>query len=153
MGYRKRSRRSSRRHSTVSYGRNPNLPLVLTIGMTVFIAVAVLLPVNHMSAILEPLNGVLYSAFPGSQVSMGKLGHSIAFFLLTWCAIRVSGQSTMRLVAFLAVILAFTLITEISQLLVDGRNPRFRDIIFDLTGVLAALLAFYFPRFLVLRKT
>lgn len=122
-------------------------------GMTLFIVVAVLLPVNFMSTLLNPLNAMLYSAFPGTQVSAGKLGHTVAFFLLTWCAVRVSGYSTMRLIMFLGLILLFAMITELSQLLVDGRNPKFRDIVFDLTGVLAALLVFYFPRFLVLRST
>ena len=121
--------------------------------MTVFIVIAVLLPVNFMSSLLDPLNAVIYNAFPGSQVSAGKLGHTVAFFLLTWCAIKVSGKSTLRLMMLLGMILTFTLVTELSQLLVEGRNPRLRDIVFDLIGVLAALLVFYFPRFLVLRNT
>ena len=121
--------------------------------MTLFIVVAVLLPVNFMSALLDPLNAMLYSAFPGAQVSAGKLGHTIAFFLLTWCAVRVSGNSTTRLVVLLGLIFLFAMTTEVSQLMVEGRNPKFRDIVFDLVGVLAALLVFYFPRFLVLRNT
>lgn len=133
--------------------RTPTTALVLTFGMTLFIVIAVLLPVNFMSALLDPLNAMLYSVFPGTQVSAGKLGHTVAFFLLTWCAVRVSGRSTTRLMMLLGMILLFTMITELSQLLVDGRNPKLRDIVFDLTGVLAALLLFYFPRFLALRKT
>lgn len=133
--------------------RTPITALILTTGMTLFIAIAVLLPVDFMSVLLAPLNAMLYSVFPGTQVSAGKLGHTVAFFLLTWCAVRVSGYRTNRLMMLLGLILLFSMITELSQLLVDGRNPKFRDVVFDLTGVLAALLMFYFPRFLALRKT
>lgn len=133
--------------------RNPTLALIATMGMILFIVVAVLLPVNFMTALLDPLNAVLYSIFPGTQVSAGKLGHTLAFFLLTWGAIRVSGYNTSALVLLLGLILLFSMFTELSQLLVEGRNPKLRDIVFDLTGVLAALLIFYFPRFLTLRKT
>lgn len=125
----------------------------MTMSMTLFILVAVLLPVNFMSALLDPLNAMLYSVFPGTQVSAGKLGHTVAFFLLTWCAVRISGHSTTRLMMLLGLILLFSMITELSQLLVDGRNPKLRDIVFDLTGVLAALLIFYFSKFLALRET
>ena len=148
--------RRSRPHGA-SIGRSPSAQpatvLSLTLGMTVFIAVAVLLPVQFMSAILDPLNALLYELFPGSNVSAGKLGHTVAFFLLTWCAILLSGRSTACLVAFLGLILLYSVVTEVSQLMVDGRSPKVRDIVFDLTGVGAALLVFYFPRFLTLRDT
>jgi len=120
--------------------------------MTLLIVIAVLLPVNLMSTLLAPLNAMLYSLYPGTQVSAGKLGHTLAFFLLTWCAIRISRRSTFRLLTLLSMILIFAAATELSQLLIDGRNPKLRDIIFDLTGVLAAMLLFYFPRFLALRR-
>ncbi len=132
--------------------RTPTIALLTTGGMSLFIVIAVLLPVDFMSALLDPLNAVLYEFFPGTKVSAGKLGHTVAFFLLTWGAVRVSGRSTARLMVLLMLILVFALITEVSQLLVDGRNPKIRDIVFDLTGVLAALLIFYFPRFLALRN-
>jgi len=80
-------------------------------------------------------------------------GHTVAFFLLTGCAVLVSGYRTSRLIMLLALILLFSMMTELSQLLVDGRNPKFKDLVFDLIGVMAALLIFYFPRFLALRRT
>lgn len=159
---RKRSTRRVRVRRTLPHRASPGGPptsggpvtaLSLTLGMTLFIAIAVMLPVQFMSALLDPLNAMLYALFPGSSVSAGKLGHTVAFFLLTWCAIRLSGRSTACLVAFLGLILLYSVITEVSQLMVDGRSARVRDIVFDLTGVVAALLLFYFPRFLTLRNT
>ena len=133
--------------------RTPIIALMLTVSTMLFIVIAVLLPVNFMTTLLAPLNAMLYSVFPGAQVSAGKLGHTVAFFLLTWCAIRVSGFRTSRLIMLLMLIMLFSVMTELSQLLVEGRNPKLADLVFDLIGVMAALLIFYFPRFLALRKT
>jgi glycopeptide antibiotics resistance protein len=126
--------------------RKPALLVILAAATSCFIATTVLLPVEFMNGLLRPLNSLVYTYIPWLGISAGKFGHIVAFFLLTFCAIAISRRFGISLPVLLSVLFAFSVATELSQLLVDGRHTRFRDLLFNLSGVSLALLGYYSAR-------
>lgn len=127
-------------------GRKPTRIIVLAVALCCFIATAVLLPVEFMNGLLKPLNSFIFTYVPWFGISAGKIGHIIAFFLLTICAAAIGRRFGISLLILLSIILVFAVVTEISQLMVDGRNTKFRDLLFNLTGVSLALISYYLAR-------
>ncbi|MEE9319793.1 MAG: VanZ family protein [Granulosicoccus sp.] len=123
--------------------RYPTRLVFLAAAISCFIATTVLLPVEFMNGILKPLNSIIFTYVPWFGISAGKMGHIAAFFLLTLCTVTIGQRFCISLLKLLAVIMVFSVATEVSQLMVDGRHTKFQDLLFNLTGVCMALAVTY----------
>jgi len=119
---------------------DPALWITAVLLVVVLIVVSVLFPAESMEIVLKPLNRVLHELLPGVGMSAGKIGHAIAFFLLTVLATVCSSLCKVRFIWLLVGILAFAIGTELSQVLVSGRTSQLKDLFLDFLGIAAALV-------------
>lgn len=116
------------------FASNRNILLVIMVAIAVFGA---LVPV-YLKYEVVLLLGSLHP-WLDSEVTLFRVGHFLVFCLLStvvfWRA--SAGRSGMFRIGLL---ILFAMVTEILQLLVEGRTPRVTDFLVDISGIGVGLL-------------
>ncbi len=118
-------------------GRLLVLPAILVFAM----AGCIMMPLNSINYLLEPLDSLVataHAAYPDWTMfhfTAGKLGHTLCFALFTLITLVLKSKFRMTWLQLISIVCLLALATEGLQLFLSDRTTRLTDLGMDAAGV------------------
>ena len=109
--------------------------LVLLTGCVLLtLVVLILMPFDLIYQAIGPTDAFLQRHLPWMGVSVGKLGHVVAFCVLTVVACFFSMRFGVKVWVAVLTLLLISVVTELAQIFVPNRTTRYTDLLWNLAG-------------------